>query len=104
MPTPAPPSIFVRNPAGFAAMVRAPFMRKAMLDAGKTVKARAEVLSAVDTGRYKRSWYARLIAGTGPATVEVGNTVPYAGYLEFGTSKMRAHRTLGRAITSVNIT
>lgn len=100
---PGPPPIYVRNPAGFAAMVRAPFMRQAMLDVGNKVKARAEVLSPVRTGRYKRSWYARLLAGAGPATVEVGNTAPYGGFLEFGTSQQPAHRTLGRAVTSTQI-
>ncbi len=100
---PGPPPVYARNPAGFAEMVRAPFMRKAMEDAGKKIKALAEVLSPVKTGRYKRSWYSRLVPGTGPATVEVGNTAPYAFYLEKGTSEQNAHRVLGRAITSVNI-
>ncbi len=100
---PGPPPVYARNPAGFAEMVRAPFMRQAMEDVGRKVKARAETLSHVRTGRYKRSWYSRLLPGAGPATVEVGNTAPYAFYLERGTRDIRALRTLGRAVTSVNI-
>jgi hypothetical protein len=54
----------------------------------------AEITAPVDTGAYKASLKKERI----PTGFRISANVHYAYYLEFGTRKMRAYRTLGRAL------
>lgn len=54
----------------------------------------AIVTAPVDTGRYKRSLKKERI----PTGWRISANTHYAKFLEFGTRRMRAYRTLGRAL------
>lgn len=56
----------------------------------------AKMTAPVDTGAYKRSLRKDRI----PDGYRISATVDYAKYVEFGTRRMRAYRTLGRALDS----
>lgn len=89
-------------PGGVQTMLRAPYMVEAMRVRAARVKTRAQDLSPVKTGRYRRSWHYRAgIGRKGYATATVYNTAPYAAYLEFGTRYMHARRVLSRAIDAI---
>ncbi len=97
-----PAALFVENPAGMAALRAAPFMRRAIEDAGGKVKAEAERLSPVRTGHYRASWYLKSESGgAGAVLVRVGNGAEYAFYLEHGTSEINRQRILGRALDAL---
>lgn len=97
---------FKPNRQGIAEIGRSKAMQAMLKDKAEMVKARAEVIAPVETGRYKgiTQTYGRggfhVIVGVsrGKAYAKVRNTTPYASYLEFGTSKMRRQRILGRAL------
>jgi HK97 gp10 family phage protein len=83
-------------------MLRAPYMIEAMRVRAARVKERAQDLSPVRTGRYRRSWHYRAgLNSKGYASATVFNTAPYAAYLEFGTRYMHARRVLARAVAEV---
>ena len=88
-------------PGGVQAMLRAPFMLDAMRVRAARVKQRAQDLSPVKTGLYRRSWHYRTGIKRGYATGTVYNTVPYAAFLEFGTRYMRPRLVLTRAAASI---
>lgn len=58
----------------------------------------AQATAPVDTGRYKNSMKVEKISDT---EYQVSANTHYAKYLEFGTRKMRAYRTLGRALDTI---
>lgn len=95
------PTRSVIYPGGIQAMLRSPQMLEAMRIRAARVKTRAQDLSPVLTGRYRKSWHYRTGIKNGRATATVYNTVYYAGYLEFGTRYMRARRVLARAIDAI---
>ncbi len=95
------PTRSVIYPGGVQAMLRAPQMLEAMRVRAARVKARAQDLSPVDTGLYKRSWHYRTGIKDGRATATVYNTVYYAAYLEYGTRYMRPRRVLTRALDAI---
>jgi HK97 gp10 family phage protein len=89
-------------PGGVQSILRAPYMLEAMRVRAARVKDRAQDLSPVKTGLYRRSWHYRTgLNSKGYASARVFNTVPYAAYLEFGTRYMHARRVLARAIDAI---
>jgi|SRR4051794_28287398 hypothetical protein len=89
-------------PGGVQAMLRAPYMIEAMRVRAARVKSRAQDLSPVLTGRYRRSWHYRAgLNARGYASATVWNDAPYAGFLEFGTRYMQARRVLARSIAAI---
>jgi HK97 gp10 family phage protein len=77
-------------------------MIEAMRVRAARVKARAQDLSPVKTGRYRRSWHYRSgLNRHGYASATVYNTAPYAAFLEFGTRYMQARRVLARAVEAI---
>jgi HK97 gp10 family phage protein len=88
-------------PGGVQAMLRAPFMLQAMRVRAARVKQRAQDLSPVKTGLYRRSWHYRTGIKNGVATGTVWNTASYAIYLEKGTRYMRPRRVLARAVNAI---
>lgn len=95
---------FRPNRAGIEAMLRSPTVVRALEARAEQIKRRAERISPVDTGHYKASWYRETHAtGDGRPFVRVGNRCSYGRYLEFGTSRMRKQRILGRALDAINL-
>ncbi len=101
---------YTPNHAGIAALARSPAMVEAMRHKAEQMKAYAEVIAPVDTGRYKASFHVTAgVRGTtaygrlsNDATSEDG--FAYCQALEFGTSKMRAQRILQRSIDALRAT
>lgn len=60
---------------------------------GQFIKDSAKLLSAVDTGEYRRDWDYETLA----YSVLIGNGKDYAEFLEFGTVKMKAQPALTSA-------
>lgn len=78
----------VEVPARFAARQRAIIMQAAEVGAR-----RAAATAPVDTGRLRASIHAREVAGqNGQIAAAFGSDVPYAGYQEFGTSRIAPRR------------
>ncbi|WP_344509271.1 HK97-gp10 family putative phage morphogenesis protein [Dactylosporangium maewongense] len=80
-----------------------PDMQSALEEIGDKVKAQAERLSPVVTGRYRASWYRTTSATSTGLRLRIGNRAPYARYLEFGTSEIQAQRVLGRSLDAINL-
>jgi hypothetical protein len=109
---------FVEDHAGIAEMLRTPEMVAAMGHLGEIVRIDAEATAAVDTGAYAFGLPGRpgVTGGgfkidadvvEGVATATVSNDVRrddfvYALALEFGTDKMPAQHTLGRALDALS--
>lgn len=97
-------SYYKHNFAAFGAQcLMAGFMRRAMVARAEAVKATAEALAPVDSGRYKDSF--RVTSGItgaykkGPrAYARVTNTAPYASYIEFGSARVKKYRVLGKSL------
>jgi len=86
-------------------------------DVARELRARIEQLCPVDTGRLRDSWNAT--EGEAPEPVEPGidtldgfelgdtawisTAVPYAGFVEFGTSRMAARRFVAQALLSMGL-
>lgn len=88
---------------GIKRMLGEPFMVREMERRAELVKALAEQLSPIRTGRYVRSHTVRSgVSPAGVAYARVVNSTPYAIYLERGTSKMRGQRILARALRAAN--
>lgn len=89
---------------GIGKMIRSPEMQHEMRRRANRVKAQAEATAPVYTGDYKSSfsvesgprggWYKDRAYG------RVVNSDQAAFYVEFGTSRTRAHHTLRRALTA----
>lgn len=62
------------------------------------VEAQAKARAAVDTGAMRNSIGVRM---AGPLSAEIGPTVHYAQYVEFGTYKMAAQPFMGPAADAV---
>lgn len=85
-------------------VLRAPFMRRQMLDRAYAVKAAAEAISPVASGEYLRSF--EVSAGIRPAGkrrarrayARVTNTAPHAMAVEFGFGRTPRYRVLGKAL------
>lgn len=88
-------------PGGIEAMLRAPQMIDAMRVRAARVKRKAQEISPVDTGRYKKSWHYRSGVRNGKAWALIWNDAPYAAYLEFGTRYMFARKVLRRAMVAI---
>jgi hypothetical protein len=88
-------------PGGIEAMLRSPQMVEAMRVRAARVTARAQQISPVRTGLYRRSWHYRAGIRRGKAWARVYNTVPHAAYLEFGTRYMARRRVLARAMDAI---
>ena len=89
---------FTEDHAGMAELARAAFLAAELERRGERIRARAEELSPVRTGRYRRSWRLTVTIRDGTIHAQVSNDTPYAPYLEYGTRYMRRQRVLGRAI------
>jgi HK97 gp10 family phage protein len=106
---------FVPNPAGIRALLASPAMVKAMERVAEKIEAEAVRLAPVRTGNYVNSFSVHADVHDGVARGVVSNNAhsePSAGYaggypycqaLEFGTSKMRAQRIMGRALDAINL-
>jgi HK97 gp10 family phage protein len=89
-------------PGGVQSILRAPYMVEAMRVRAARIKERAQDLSPVKTGHYRRSWHYRAgIGRRGYASATVYNTAHYAAFLEFGTRYMHARHILARAVTAI---
>ena len=78
----------VEVPARFAAR-----QRRVILAAAEVGARRAAAVAPVDTGRLRASIHAREVAApAGDAAAAFGSDVPYAGYQEFGTSRIAPRR------------
>lgn len=101
---------FKPNRRGIAEIGRSKEMQAMLAGKAELVKARAEVIAPVETGRYKglTDKYGpggfRVLVGVrgGKAYAKVRNSTPYAAYLEFGTRKVRRQRILGRALLAAS--
>ncbi len=92
---------------------RSPQMVATMRSFGSKIGRVAVATSNVDTriyvdrhgfrhpGHYKRSWHLKSGVRNGKAWARTWNTALYSGYLEYGTTKMRAYRVLRRAVATV---
>jgi HK97 gp10 family phage protein len=74
---------------------------RAMLRKGILVSNAAKVLCPVDTGRLRSSIGVRQTFSPTGATTIVGTVVEYGGYIEYGTSRMRAQPYLRPALRAV---
>lgn len=108
---------YEENRAGVRAMLSSPEMSRAMVRVGELIRIEAERIAPVDTGAYAfglpgkpgvhgGGFKVTPIVKGGAAGVRVSNDVRrgdycYAAALEFGTSKMRRQRPLGRALDAV---
>lgn len=120
------PAVFEPNPAGMAAMLRSQSMVGAMDHLGQLVRIRAEQIAPVDTGAYAFGVEAgngahdggfKVTSGVadGRAYGRVANSVrsapskrypsgfAYGLVLEFGSSRQRRQRILGRALDALNL-
>jgi HK97 gp10 family phage protein len=84
---------FSSNLAAVIAMVEAG-EQKALDRVADAILKEAENNTPVDTGRLKASW---VNERQGNERI-IGNTAPYAGYVETGTSKTPARHMLAKAI------
>lgn len=117
---------YVPNPAGLRAMLGTPAMLAAMEHLGELVRIRAEEIAPVDTGAYAFGVEPKNGAHDGgfkldPAVVRgvarcrITNAVrsapspkwpegyPYGQALEWGNSRMKGQRILGRALDAINL-
>lgn len=99
---------FVENRAGIQAMLRSPAMFDALEKvAGEPIKARAEALTPVKSGRMKQSWRVTRHVVGGRAVIRVRNIArSEAGYnypaaLERGNRRIERRRILGRALDAI---
>jgi HK97 gp10 family phage protein len=90
--------------SGIGRMIRSPQMQAEMRRRAEKVKAAAEAAAPVDTGEYKSSFRVTSGARGGVkkdrAYGRVANASPHAFYVEYGTSKTRAHHTLRGALAA----
>lgn len=78
----------VEVPARFAAR-----QRTVILKAAEVGARRAAAAAPVDTGRLRSSIHSREVAAqNGETAAAFGSDVPYAGYQEFGTSRIAPRR------------
>ncbi len=104
-------STYTPNHAGIRAMAASPAMVEAMRRKAEQMKAYAEVIAPVDTGRYKASFH--VTAGVRGTTAygRLSNNArdprtgyPYCVALEFGNSRIHAQRILQRSIDALRAT
>jgi len=91
-------SRYDNNYVGVGEMLRASWMKTAMELRANAVKAAAEAIAPVQSGRYKASF--KVSSGTDGVRAygRVTNTAPYAMFVEFGSARVRRHRTLGKSL------
>lgn len=102
-------SRFVPNQRGIKQFGRSAGVEAALLAlVDGRVKPRAVALTPVQSGRMKTSWRTGSGVERGVAYARIWNTAkdPRTGYrypaaVEFGTSRMRAQRVLGRALDAL---
>ncbi len=113
------PSVFVANPAGLRAMLSTPAMVGAMDHIGELVRIRAEEIAPVRTGAYAfglegepgvtgGGFHVDAGVHEGVARVRISNDVHRGSYnygvgLEFGSSRIKKQRILGRALDALNL-
>lgn len=76
-------------------------IKNPLLKAAFQTEAFAKRLCPVDTGRLRSSIHVEQIS---PTSIFVGTDVYYAGYVEFGTSKMQAQPFMRPAIEATKLT
>jgi hypothetical protein len=87
--------VFQPDEAAIAGLVHEDFVRADLHERADRVVQVAQATAPVDTGRYRSSIHKE----DGPdGSVLIASNVDYAVYLEFGTRRMRAFRTLGSAL------
>lgn len=98
-------SSFRLNKKGFGIEVlQSDGMKREMKRRAEKVMARAEATAPVDTGDYKKSFRIVTSVRTVPpyktkrAVATIGNTVPYAIHVEYGTKNQPRRRVLGKAL------
>lgn len=104
------PAKFKMSNRGVGELLRSPMVEAEMLRRGERIKSIAESISPVGTsardphpGLYRDSWYAVVSnKQTGRsrkrrATVTVGNSAPYARWVEYGNEHGRGQHVLLRA-------
>jgi hypothetical protein len=91
---------FVPNPAGIKALAAAPPMVATMGAKAQEIEERAKSLAPVETGRYRDSIRAEADIEGGTAVGRVSSDVPYAVYIEYGTSDTPVFAPLRRALGS----
>lgn len=79
-------------------VLKAGWMGAAMKVRGQTVKATAEALAPVYTGKYKSSFVVSTHHRADRVVARVTNTAPYASAVEFGWGGTPKYRCLGRAL------
>lgn len=95
---------FVASRAGISELGRSPAMVAEMKRRAEVVAVRARAIAPVRTGRYKASIKATAGVRAGRAQGRVTASAPWSSFLEFGTSRMRRQRILGRALLSAGAT
>lgn len=100
------PSRFVPSRSGIAAFGRSPQLMRGLHRKADHVKQIVTPMTPVDSGRMKQSWQTGAEIRRGVATGLIWNTArnprsgyPYPQAVEFGNSRVRAQRVLGRALT-----
>lgn len=91
---------FVADRAGIRAIGGSPHMAAEMRRRAHVVAQRAQDIAPVRTGLYRASIRVSSGVRRGLAYGRVTAGASYSGYVEFGTSKMRRQRVLGRALLS----
>lgn len=72
-------------------------VRAAVKETGAFARKILPTNTPVDTGKMAASWK----VGTGERTLVISNGVPYAGFVEYGTRKMRAREPLGKSLPEI---
>jgi hypothetical protein len=92
-------SVFVFNPAVIPYLAAGGAgVKDDLEDRGKEVEARAKSLSPVDTVAFRDSITSDTVVENAIVRARVSSDVPYAVYLEFGTSDTPTFATLRRAL------
>ena len=98
---------FKMRRVGVGELLRSPMIRADMVRRAEAIKALGEALAPVGgagdphPGQYKASFYVTSTTHGGRrrnrATATVGNSAPYARWVEYGTERVPAHHVLLRA-------
>lgn len=70
--------------------------QRGLQEAGRRALARCKELTPVDTGRLRASM--RILVDSRGLKVSIGSDVPYAKYVEFGTSRMAPRAMIRRTL------
>jgi hypothetical protein len=90
--------IFVPNMKGIAALGLTPMMREALRRRGEAAAEQARVTAPYQSGNYRDSIGVDIIVEDGTAVARLLASDFKASWIEFGTVKWPAHRTLRNAV------